>query len=179
MAKKEYQRLPGRRWLTFGFSRGSLWLGRDHLLLILNRGYSEEYRRFYYTDIQAIQMRQSMTGTITSLVLGILSVLLLLAVLATKRSRWDTIDIVFWGTMGGLLLFVFLVNWIKGPTCICHLRTAVQTEMLPPLHRVHAAKKALARLRPAVEAAQGALSSEQMRTLIQPPAPPLFRAKEE
>lgn len=179
MAKKEYQRLPGRRWLTFGFSRGSLWLGSDHLLLILNRGYSEEYRRFYYTDIQAIQMRQTMTARVTSLVLGILSGLLLLAALVIKRSRWDTIDIVFWGTMGGLLLFLFLVNWVKGPTCTCHLRTAVQTEMLPPLHRVRAAKKALARLRPAVEAAQGVLSAEQMMTLIQPAAPPLYQAREE
>ncbi len=176
---KEYRRLPGRRWLTFGFSRGGLWLGVDHLLLILNRGYSEEYRRFYYTDIQAIQIRQTMTGTVLNWVLGIVSVLSLLAVLGTKRSRWDTFDMIFWGILGGIMLFVFLVNLIKGPTCICHLRTAVQTEMLPPLHRIRVAKKALAQLRSAVEAAQGVLSTEQMNALIQAVSPSLLQAKQE
>ncbi len=171
--------MPGRRWLSFGFVRSSLWLGTDHLLLVLKRGYSEEYRRFYYTDIQAIQVRQTMTGTVTNFVFGILSGLFALTLLGLKRNRWDTWEIVFWGILGGLLLLLLLVNWIKGPTCICHLRTGVQTEMLPPLHRIRAARRALARLNTAVEAAQGVLSIEQIMTLIQPPSPTLFQAKQE
>ena len=173
--KKEYERLPGRRWLSFGFARSSLWLGVDHLLLILNRGYSEEYRRFYYSDIQAIQVRQTETGRILNIVFGGLTGLFGLGALASSIPRYDTSALVS-GSFGVFFSLFWLINWIKGPTCVCHLRTAVQTEMLAPIHRVSAAKKALARLSPAVESAQGVLSMEQLQALVEPPSSPMFQA---
>ena len=59
MPEKEYIRLArGRRSNIAGFSTSggyaSLWQGKDHLLSIDSSGYTEEYKRFYYRDIQAI-----------------------------------------------------------------------------------------------------------------------------
>jgi hypothetical protein len=46
------------------------------------------------------------------------------------------------------------VNWLRGPTCICHLKTAVQTENLPSLNRVKNIQKILGMLKPKIEKAQ-------------------------
>jgi hypothetical protein len=57
------------------------------------------------------------------------------------------------------VLLAFLVaNLLLGPTCVCHLKTAVQTEELPSLRRLRRARKVLARLRPLIVAAQGELT---------------------
>jgi hypothetical protein len=48
--KKEYHRLPGRGRKRGGFLltvariRARLWAGKDHLLLVYNSGYTEDYR---------------------------------------------------------------------------------------------------------------------------------------
>ena len=69
----------------------------------------------------------------------------------------------------------WVVNLIKGPTCNCYLRTAVQIKELPSLSRLKRARKVLARLRPLITAAQGALTpeeiSDRMRTMANWPAP--------
>jgi hypothetical protein len=60
MAEKEYFRLARARrrgqgfHVTFGLHRASLWMGMDHLLSISEGPYSEEYKRFFFRDIQAI-----------------------------------------------------------------------------------------------------------------------------
>src|SRR5437016_13358775 len=47
-----YRRLPGKQrgWIR----KSSLWEGEDHLLLVRGTRFAEDYRRFYYRDIQAI-----------------------------------------------------------------------------------------------------------------------------
>ena len=62
MAEKEYQRLTRARLRRAGFftavaTRSSLWLGKDHLLCIDSNGYGEDYKRFYFRDIQTITLR--------------------------------------------------------------------------------------------------------------------------
>ena len=53
-----YRKLPGRRR---GFLFGSsVWLADDHLLLVKSARFREEYRRFYFRDIQAIVTADAM-----------------------------------------------------------------------------------------------------------------------
>ena len=52
---KEYAKAA--RWQGF-INGGSLWLGRDHVLSVRSMRFLEEYKRYYYRDIQALMVRQ-------------------------------------------------------------------------------------------------------------------------
>jgi len=104
--EKEYRKLPGR-----GFRKRSLlevsrmlctlWLGKDHLLLVDSLGgYSEDYKRFYYRDIQALIIRKTTGGRTANLVLAGFAALFLLAGLPDVDIAWR----VFWFFLAGLLL---------------------------------------------------------------------------
>ena len=75
-APKEYQRLPGRgtlldgdKWYATSRAMCTVWLGRDHLLLVSRAGYTENYKRFYFRDIQAIIIRKTVTSLIGNTVI--------------------------------------------------------------------------------------------------------------
>ncbi|MGD2187768.1 MAG: hypothetical protein PVI71_16670, partial [Desulfobacterales bacterium] len=67
-----YRRLTGKKK---GFLVGyhNLWQGSDHLLQIYSRLGVEDYKRFYFNDIQAIITRKTDTGKIQNFVLGALT----------------------------------------------------------------------------------------------------------
>jgi len=159
MAQPLYQRLTPSRSTTIVAvavtNRASLWLGPDHLLLVHSNGYTETYKRFYFRDIQALTVQQTSASTFLNRVLVILCFLLGVGVIAAGEvSAKITLSI-----FAGLFIGIGVINLIKGKTCRCCLRTAVQTEVLPPLHRVKYAHKILARLRPLILAAQGGESA--------------------
>ena len=154
--QKDYIRLPGRRRLTAGFTRNSLWLGNDHLLHVINRGYTEDYRRFYYRDIQAILIRETKSGMMITVMLALITTFSILTLIAAWLLwKWPTF--VLYPLVGAsfLWLLILIFHLAAGQTCVCHLRTAVQFELLPSLFRVKTATKAIALLRPKVEAVQG------------------------
>ena len=118
--QKPYKRLPGKKKNFLG-GLNTLWLGADHVLSIDSKRVSEDYKRFYYTDIQSVVTRNTIRGKIQNLFLGLFCGLLtLLAVLI--GGSW----VIFFGIMAGLFFLILLFNCLLGPTCECHLRTAVQ-----------------------------------------------------
>lgn len=136
----------------------SLWLGMDHLLSIDSKRFSEDYKRFYFDDIQAIITRKTVTGKIQNLFLGLFCGFFMVLSFSTGKE----LSIFFW-IMAGAFFLAFLINWFSGPTCKCHLQTAVQTENLPSLHRLKTAIKTINLLRPLIEKAQGTLTSEALK----------------
>ena len=56
--QSEYKRLPGRSWLTLA-GRHSIWLSSNHLLSVWNHYVTEDYKRFYFHDVQAIWIRET------------------------------------------------------------------------------------------------------------------------
>jgi uncharacterized membrane protein len=139
--------------------RARLWQGRDHLLLVYNSGYAEDYKRFYYRDIQAIVTRKTARGMVWNIVLALFAVFFA-ALAFTTSDREGTIVL---GSFAGFFLLLLLTNALRGPTCVTHLQTAVSREDLPSLNRLRVTRKVVGRLRPLIEAAQGALSAEEMR----------------
>ena len=143
----------------------SYWLGPDHLLIVEVAGTQERYRRFYYRDIQAIAMRRTEWGRVWNGVLGLLAFFLGLGATLVDELPGQ---IAF-----GIAAVVFLVaggwNTWRGPTCSCQLRTAVQADELPGLHRLRSARQAIAELRVRVVQAQGALSATELSA-----APPVL-----
>ena len=83
-APQTYQRLPGTRRTPF--RRATLWLGADHILSVNSARFSEEYKRYYFKDIQAIVVRQTSGATAMSKALDLV-VEIVLALLAFSAWR--------------------------------------------------------------------------------------------
>ena len=148
----------------------SLMLGDDHLLQVeSDRGFSEQYRRFYFRDIQAIILRKNSRFLVGNIILGA-SLGLLLAIaaaflpssFANGASSWNRllnepaefIGVMLLGSFAVLIVILWLVHLLRGGTCICHIQTAVQTEELPSLYRIARARRVLEQLRPLILQAQ-------------------------
>lgn len=148
---KEYKRLPGKKRRFLGYN--TIWLGPGHILSVHSTGYSEDYKRFYYGDIQAFITRKTARAKIIS-ALSILGAGLFILLAVQTRGKGG----MFLGILGCLFLIILLVNLLRGPTCTCHIQTPVQTEKLPSLHRFITARKVISILRPLIERAQGRLT---------------------
>jgi hypothetical protein len=151
-----YTKLPGT---SSGFAlRSRLFLGDDHLLYLESTGYTERYRRYYYRDIMAISVRRTRDFEVLTAVFAVLPLLLAIPAIAFSSADSRPLFIV--------LMFVCLiplvVNVAMGPTCVCEVHTAASRDKLPSLGRIRRARKALAMLRPRIEAAQGAEGSDQL-----------------
>lgn len=166
--KERYQRLTwghGRNsFLAVRAGRYSLWRGHDHLLLVNNLAYTEEYKRFYFRDIQAFTLRRkgiwSWDNVLVVLIIAGLVVGTANLIAALSGSyEWERMMPVNMVLITLLGLFPLLINLTLGPTCIVHIRTSVQTEELP-VGRVRRARKLLPQIASWIEAVQGPLSSE-------------------
>jgi hypothetical protein len=161
MKEKEYKKLPGRgrkrgKAALVVRTRASLWLGRDHLLCRYNTGYTEEYKRFYYRDIQAFAT--AMTNRGRNLGILFLACFLISTAFALKLAYGGGLFLFAFEILAGLFLALLLINWLRGPTCRCYLMTAVSREELPSLDRVKKVKKAIGILNPIIERLQGSLT---------------------
>ena len=168
MAEKQYQRLTwpaayssGRIIVAVSW-RQSLWLAQDHLLSIRSNRFIEEYRRFYFRDIQAITIRKTRRREFWNVVLCLL-LLLCLAIFVSQvtQSGWSS-DLWPWSGVLAAVGLPLLFNNLRGPTCTCYMRTAVQVEELPSMNRLRKAQKILTRIRPLVANAQGELTTQQV-----------------
>ena len=156
-----------------GFS--SLWLGKDHLLSVNSNGYSEEYKRFYFCDIQALTLVACRRRIIWNWVLGVLTVICVAGWSFGLHSSFvDAAGLIWAMIVTSIFALPLFINNLLGRTCTCHLRTAVQTEELPSLSRVRRVRAVLKRIRPLIVAAQGQIAPEEiparMRELIASPA---------
>ena len=144
-----YQRLPGKK-KGFLIGHHTLWQGADHLLQIYSRLGVEDYKRYYFDDIQAIITRKTGSGRIQNIVIGTLSGLFCLFAV-TSGGGWSF----FHAAVAAAILLILLINVLKGPTCETVLLTAVQTEKLYSLHRLKTTEPVMNRLRSIIERRQG------------------------
>jgi hypothetical protein len=164
MAEAEYRRLTRSRARTavgiVSVGRNSLWLAKDHLLCIDTSGYTETYKRFYLRDIQAITVRQTNGWIYAGLVIGL--VFAGLGLIALAWGRREPVAGWIFGTLAALLGLIAAIHFARGPTCVTHLRTAVQTEQLASINRMHQARRILRRLRPLIAEVQGQIVAEEV-----------------
>jgi hypothetical protein len=152
--EKSYRRLPGKGVAAFQHVR--LYQGADHLLQIASTGYSESYRRFYFRDIQAITIQKSNLGKILNGIFGFL-----IAVFGLPAFDMSLGPAIGMWSIAGFFALLLISNIILGPTCVCYVRTAVQTERLNAVTRIGTACRLLRRIRPLIEAVQGPLSQQE------------------
>lgn len=152
MARKPrtYRKLAGS-----GFSlalRHSLWQGPDHLLWVESAIFQEQYRRFYFQDIEAVVLQRTGRRTVWTLVLG--GFFFLFAAIALFSDGIPYFSIF----MAATLAILTAVQWLKGPGCRLYLQTAVQRYRLSNLVRMRKALKVMDRIRASAEAVQGPLA---------------------
>lgn len=179
MAEQKYKRLTRERgsglFGNLSLARSSLWLGEDHLLFVERTGYSENYKRFFFRDIQALTIRRTKTRLWANFILAILLVLSGLIVWAASDEWGESGLLITAGIAFVLFGIPLLLNNLFGPTCACEIRTAVQKESLPSLCRVSKTRKVMNRIRPLIAAAQGQLTGEEVaarmrESVLQPAA---------
>ena len=144
-----YRKMPGKRFTWIG-SR-SLWQGPDHLLWVEGSIMHERYKRFYYKDIQAMIMAQSVRRTVFAVLWGGLALLFGAVSLLSGTSAFPYVSTTF--TLGFTLLFA--INFLLGNSCDVYIQTAVQLERISTIVRVYKAEVVLDRIKPRVEHAQG------------------------
>ena len=145
----KYQRLPGHGWTWTGPAR--LWLGEDHVLLVLNHCFHERYRRFFFADIQAVTVCRTHAGKVWTAVWAMMF-LFFGGIALMVPAGVATVVLASMAAPFGLLL---LGNIALGPTCSCYVWTAVQTERVSAITRVRTARKFLERVQPKITEAQG------------------------
>jgi hypothetical protein len=156
---KEYHKLRGSK-KGFLIGKYTLWQGSDHLLQIFSRVGVEEYKRFYFNDIQAVITRKTAVGTIQNVVMGCLVLIFMLPAISFDGG-WS----LFYAIVAAVMLFLLLVGIYKGPTCETKLMTAVQTEKLHTLHRLKNTSKVMDSLRVNIHRTQGALKREALNKI--------------
>jgi hypothetical protein len=154
MAAEKYRRLPGRRR---GVIRGSsVWLGSDHLLSVKSMRFREEYKRFYFRDVQGIAVARAMRFHISTRSLFLAWVWAGLYGVASA-TQWPYIWIVWY--LGVALIVAWLVA-SSAFSCRCRLYTAVSREELPSVYRTWTAQKFLDRVTPQIAQVQGAVPED-------------------
>jgi len=169
MAEQEYKKLPGsgtkrRAFLDVARIQARLWQGKDHLLYQLSNGYTEDYKRFYYSDIQAITVRKTIRFMVWNIVL-----LVFLISAGIAAYIYEFMAPALYTT--AFFSFLFLViNLSMGQTCVCELYTQVSTEELNSLKRLRTAKKVIKIITPLIEKKQTEIFSADISSFSSSPA---------
>jgi hypothetical protein len=163
MTRSQYQRLPGRK--SGLLRRDTLWLGSDHLLFVRSSRFTEDYRRFYLSEIQALVLQRRPIGNrriVEWVAIGI-SILAAAALFLTNHAVWGSL----------LSIVVVLYGWmvLRREDCKTWVQTAVGTAELPPLCRTKSTMKALAILDEKIRAAQPAMPVEDLSRALETPPP--------
>jgi hypothetical protein len=159
--------------------RVSSWLGlhrtflaADHVLDLTDSFLHEQYRRFYFRDIEAITVRQTPEWHVWSTLYGLLALLgFTVAMVGWFTGNAGAGAIVM--TVGAVTviagLLALAINLARGPTAKVFVHTAAGGGSATGLARLKAAQSALARLEPIIRAAQRDLVATEV-TGAPPPA---------
>jgi hypothetical protein len=155
------------------FRKASLWEGVDHVLSITGSRFNEEYRRFYYRDIQAfIVENRARAGSF-----GWWSVLLVLLVLAIAAAAENDPPYSWVVLLAVALVILIRLDISLRRSCRFSIQTAVSREPLPSLMRRSVARAAITRLQLRIAAEQGTLPDdippreEDVTAQVRPPDP--------
>ena len=164
-----YRRMPSTVLGTLlrGFDQSSAWLAGDHVLLSRRTLWIERYNRFYFADIQAVTICRTQTGLVWNILFGTGAGLLTFGGIL---SGFPPVILV-WLAIFALPL---IVNIGLGPTCACHVHTAVNTHKLPCFNRLPKAIMFLQTVRPLITEVQGEVSDEELAERA-PLIPPIRR----
>jgi hypothetical protein len=127
-----YRKIASTGWVSrlVPGVRSTIYVGDDHLLHAKQIMLFEKYRRFYFSEIEAISFSKSNRWIWFSVLWGFLLFCSLFWYLG--HGTW-------YYAVGGAFSFVFgallLSNLVGGPTYVVYLQTAAQIRRLRPVER--------------------------------------------
>jgi hypothetical protein len=127
-----YRKIAATGWISrlIPGVRSTIYLGDDHLLHAKQIILFEKYRRFYFSEIEAISFSKSNRWIWFSVLWGFLLFCSLFWYLG--HGTWFYII----GTVFTLVFGSVLVsNFLSGPTYVVNLQTAAQIRRLRPVER--------------------------------------------
>lgn len=148
------------------FSRSQLWYGSDHLLLVKEFGASEEYKRFYYRDIQTMIALRTPAYYLWGIVFLVMILFLLGAYFGAEEV--DGVAALF--GLGFITLFLG-AHLLRGPTCKCWIQTRINKEKLIMFGRTAQVRRFLTQVEPKIVAVQGRFSLDEMKSIGHHPIP--------
>ena len=149
-----YQRIgPATSRVT---GHDGLWLADDHLLVVHNTRFVEDYLRFDLREIQAIVIRKQFRFVVP--VYWLLGCIAAFIVAIAGTVRGSSLTDLGWG--GLALLGIYWLFASLAGSCSCHLQTAVDCYELPGLYRDRAARRVLQILEQRIAAVQGVLAED-------------------
>ena len=162
-ATRQYEKLPGRTSYFAGVAK--LWAHKDYLLGVTTYFGVENYRRYFFRDIEALMIRRTKARFWWNLAFGTCAGLFGVGALgfwmasrgteANLASVWIGFAIGL-GTIAGLFLIAMIWNSLRGATCVLVAQMATGSQSLPGVTRVGPARKILARVAPLILEAQSA-----------------------
>jgi len=156
--KKPYRRIRGSRGASLA-SYHSLWAGDDHLLSVTNTYGNESYKKYYFAEIQALVSHRTSGWTAANITLGALAAFFLLpAIVLYWNGTTDTA--IALTVFAGILLIIFFINLLAGPTAKLCIQTATSYDRLAGVARQRKARKVIAQIAPLVHQAQQGLLSQ-------------------
>ncbi len=172
---KTYLRLPGRGANLVQYF--TLYEGPDHLLLVTSSGFSENYKRFFYREIQGFILQKTSMNLVWSGIWTSFIVIFTAAAIASDGATFIAL-----ASIAGFFLLLLVWNLILGPSCKCYVRTAVQVERLPNFKRIHKTREVLTRIENLIALGQGAFTASGAAENIsqaEPEAPPVITPEPE
>jgi hypothetical protein len=161
--REHYRKLPGRRrGILFG---SSVWLGSDHLLLVTSARFRENYRRFYFRDIQAIVTADARRFHIStrSALIAVPWLFALAVINGMEHGSGSKLTWIWWTVSAALVLIWACFSAFR--SCRCRIYTAVSSEELPSLYRTWTARRFLEKVEPYLAQAQGVIEGNWAETV--------------
>ena len=140
------------------FVRGRVYLGPDHLLEVQSFGYTETYRRYFFSDIQGFTVVKTQWSTVGNIALSLFGGFLVLAFLGATGGGSLLAPAIVAGSFGVLVG----ANVILGPTCKVFIQTPIQRQRLPGLNRLRRTRWLLRQVEQRIQTTQGAFSREDI-----------------
>jgi hypothetical protein len=148
-----YRRLPGRSGILI---RHSLWMKPDHLLCVRAYPFSQQYRRYYFKDIQALVLTE-LTHPAAYFFYAFAVLFAIATLLLYPRHP-------VWATLCGLpALLLFFLGW-RTPDCACAIQTRVSADRLPSLGKLRTARRTIALVKAQIDQTQGELRAEALQS---------------
>ena len=164
-----YRPVSRRKGSVITYSR--MWKGPDHLLMVKEIGFSEEYKRFYFEDIQAFIIKKDARYPILAAIIPFIWASSFALALEASPVVKSILSLFFF--------LIWAVHLLKGPSCKAWMVTGINREPLPMFRRARAARKFWQLIEPDLIDAQGRFSLEEMeaegmrrKQASAPPPPP-------
>ncbi|HBC86138.1 MAG TPA: hypothetical protein DCZ94_04200 [Lentisphaeria bacterium] len=141
------------------FLRSSrIYMAEDHLLYVLSNGYTEEYRRFFFKDIQYIVLCQTRSWWVYTGIWGFIGAGIL-AMMFFAASEFGEMTASVIAVLGFLPL---MVNFLLGTSARAVIKTITSEEKISLTPRYRSSLKVLAEIKAKIEVVQGRIDKSSL-----------------